>query len=133
MKTRLATDTDYAFAVEWWQAHNHPQVPRDLLPKCGVVVEDDGGRPVAMGWLNLDNSVGVGMLNFIVTNPLNSPAKFSVQAIKTLAEAARQVAAELGYGVLIVTASETLAGLLRRQGFAHISDQPHYHVFKRTR
>lgn len=131
LSSRLITDDDYASARDWWSGHHHPDIPQELLPKCGVVIMKDG-KPVAMGWLNLDNSTGVSMLNFIVTNPENAPT-LSTVAIKLLADSASQVANELGYGIMMVTATKGISALLKRSGFAQVSDVPHYHLIIQTR
>jgi hypothetical protein len=110
-------------------------VPSQILPKCGIVVEDTDagadGLSLAMGWLYLDNSVGVAMLAWMVTNPHNT-SRGSARAIAILAEGARQVAAELGYQVMLVTATETISRLLRGHGFVRASEVPHFHLMKVT-
>jgi hypothetical protein len=132
MTSRLISGDDYETAQAWWRHHKHPVVPQDILPKCGVAILGKDGKPMAMGWLNLDNSgVGVSMLNWIVTNPENKPVASSM-AIRELAEASRQVANELGYGVMMVTATTGISRLLRRAGFVQVSSVPHFHLTKIT-
>ncbi len=69
-------DEDHVTASEWWKGHGFSPVQAALLPKLGMVVEQDR-TPVAMAWLYLDNSTGVSMLEWILTNPANK-AKVSV-------------------------------------------------------
>ena len=132
MQTRLYRPDDYSTACEWWDGHDHPHVSEAVLPCCGVVVEDMRLQPVAMGWLYLDNSRGVSMLAWMVTNPNNLP-RDSVRSLTILAEASKQVSKELGYGVLIASAAEGLARLLSKNGFTKTSAVPHYHLLNLSR
>lgn len=122
MKTRLIDihgDDQPLFSMftEWWKAHGWPGVALPILPKCGILVEDDNDMGLAAGWLYMDNSVGVAMLEWTVTNP-NATAKQSYLAIAMLVQSAREVAKSLDYGVIITTARQhSLARCLQRNGF----------------
>lgn len=123
MKTRLLTDDDKRIAAEWWKAHKHPVVPPEILPKCGVVVEWGEGAPMAMGWLYLDNSTALAMLAWVTTNPAAS-ARAPV-CLQVLAEAATEVAKELGYRSLITLASPRLGRVMERAGLTKLTDESH--------
>lgn len=135
MKTRLYSPQDYQTALDWWHIREHPEVPSVILPRCGVVVEatagPQDGDPLMIGWLYLDNSVGVAMLAFMIGNP-HSTTRTAAMALQHLAECARQVAAELGYPVLLVTAKESVSRFLGRHGFTKTSGEPHFHLMKVT-
>jgi hypothetical protein len=122
MKTRLidirGADTAlYSTFEMWWKAHGWPGVALPILPKCGIMVQADNGNALAVGWLYMDNSVGVAMLEWVVTNP-DATAKQSYLAIAMLVQSAREVARTLDYGVILSTArQQSLARCLQKNGF----------------
>lgn len=116
----------------WWKAHGWPGVALGILPKCGVLVEDDAGGPLAVAWLYQDNSVGVAWLEWIVTNPAMTP-KQSYLAVAMLVQAAREVAVALDYGVVMTTARQhSLARVLGRNGFT-VTDTGMTHMVMLTK
>ncbi len=107
----------YATFTRWWQAHGWPGVALTILPKCGVMIQADDGTPLAAGWLYMDNSVGVSMLEWTVTNP-DATAKQSYMAIAMLVQSVREVARGLDYGVILTTAKQhALARCYQKNGF----------------
>jgi hypothetical protein len=65
----------------------------------------------------MDNSTGVAMLEWTVTNPQATPRQ-SYLAIAMLVQSAREVARSLDYGVIITTARQhALARCLEKNGF----------------
>lgn len=118
MKTRLYAPEDYPTFEKWWPCHGWPAVPQVILPKCGVVVEDDNSVMRAAAWLYMDNSVGVAMMEWTVTNPENT-AKQSFAAISYLVGGIKAVAVELDYGVLLTSAKQdSLVRVYERTGFS---------------
>ena len=117
MKTRLYDPKDYPIVSPWWPAHGWPMISEDVLPKCGIVVEDDEGVPRAASWLYMSNSNGVSMMEWTVTNPLNKP-KESFRAVQTLVNAMRELAISLDYGVILTTSKNpALIRLYEKGGF----------------
>ena len=122
MKSRIidirgADSALHATITEWWKAHDWPGVAQVILPKCGVMVEDDAGSGMAVGWLYMDNSTGVAMLEWVVTNPTLTP-KQSYYAITMLVQSVREVARALNYGVVLTTAKQhALARCYEKNGF----------------
>lgn len=133
MKTRLIElEKDHPVAMEWWKAHGWPGVPVVILPKCGIMVESDEGKPMACAWMYMDNSVGVGMMEWTVTNPTNTP-KQSYAAITFLIKAIRELALSFDYGVLLTSVKqEALARIYERNGFK-ASDEGMKHMVMLTR
>jgi hypothetical protein len=116
MNTRLYMPSDYPVLAPWWPAHGWPAVSQAILPKCGVIVEEEG-KPLAVAWLYMDNSVGVSMMEWTVTNPENS-AKQSLSALKVLIGAVRMLAKEFDYGVMLTSVKQpSLCRLYERCGF----------------
>ena len=65
----------------------------------------------------MDNTVGVAMLEWLVTDP-EAPARKSAVALARLVEFAKEEAKALGYAVILTTCrQESLAKLLTRSGF----------------
>lgn len=107
---------DYSTAFAWWDGHGWEGVPAAVLPKLGMVAVHEG-EPVAMAWLYLDNSTGVAMLEWIVTDPAN-PAKVSAVGIAHVVRCLREAAKGLGYGVILASCrQDSLVKLLERCGF----------------
>lgn len=110
----------------WWEGHDWPGVPPAALPRLGVVASV-GGVPAAAAWLYMDNSVGVAMLEWIVTNPNNSP-RDSIRAIRAVTEFLKDRARDLDYGVILTTCKQqSLLKLLERNGFQE-SDRNMFHA-----
>jgi hypothetical protein len=108
----------YPIFSEWWAAHGWPGVPLAILPKCGVLVEEDDGTMVAVAFLYMDNSVGFSMMEWTVTNPKASP-KHAYMAIAMLVQSVREVAISLDYGVVMTTAKQhALSRCYEKNGFA---------------
>lgn len=106
----------YPELESWWRGHGWPAVPLAILPRLGVLASH-GTRPVAAAWLYMDNSVGVSMLEWTVTNPSAAPREAAV-AISRIVEFLQQEARALDYGVMLTTCrQESLARLLQRAGF----------------
>ena len=117
MKTRLYVSGDYPTVEKWWAGHKQAAVPANVLPKCGVVVENNG-KPLAAAWLYQDNSVGVAWLAWLVSNPEASPFVVA-EALEVLFGATERVARDLQYGLMFtMTERGSLGRWLQRHGFA---------------
>lgn len=113
---RMYAAEDYATIAPWWPAHGWQPVAQAVLPRGGVVVELDG-RPVAAAWLYMDNSVGVAMMEWTVTNPDNTPRQ-SLKAITLLVGAIREIAVQNDYGVVLTSAKQdSLVKVYAKNGF----------------
>lgn len=128
IRLELIDDLDdfYPIACDWWRAHGWPALPKAILPKLGLRAID-GTRPVAATWLYMDNSVGVSMLEWTVTDPEAKPRPVAA-ALLRLVDFARQEAKRLGYVCMLTTCrQESLAKLLTRAGF-HETDREMIHL-----
>jgi hypothetical protein len=102
--------------VEWWNGHGFPPVPEAILPATGIIVFD-GEKCLCSAHLYLDNSVGVSMMEWMVSNPANS-SRESLLSLGHLLECMRQTAASLGYGITLTSISQpSLMRLAQRCGF----------------
>lgn len=109
-------EKDYPNVAGWWAAHGWTPVPARVLPKLGIVAELDG-VPTAAGWLYMDNSVGVGWMEWLVADPTASPRRV-FQAVSAVVGFIKSEAARLGYHTLMTTCRQpSLGKLLVRQGF----------------
>lgn len=128
MYLRTYEPEDYPVLVTWWQAHQWPPVPAEILPKLGLIAFDDHGLVVA-SWLYMDNSVGVSMLEWTVSNPEASGFRV-VAGVKAVTEFLADRARELGYGIMLTTARQpALVRLHERNGFA-VTDLGVTHLLK---
>jgi hypothetical protein len=123
----------YETLTEWWKGHGWNPVALSVLPKCGVRIEDDDGTPLAAAFFYMENSgVGVGWMEWTVTNPSITPKK-AYFAITMLTQAVREVALALDYGVVLTTArQESLVKVLCRNGF-EVTDRNVTHMITLTR
>ena len=88
---------------------------------------------MAAAFLYMENSgVGVSWLEWTVTNPALTP-KEAYRAINVLIQAAREVALELDYGVIMTTCrQDSLVRLMERNGFS-VTDCGVTHLMMLTR
>jgi hypothetical protein len=74
-------------------------------------------KPIASGWLYMDNSVGVSILEWMVANPKANP-KAVYRSIKAIVEFLKNQAKEMNYTVMLTTCKqESLAKVYEKNGF----------------
>jgi hypothetical protein len=123
----FAPETHYPIVKEWWITHGWDPVPEIVLPKLGVIAFNKKEEPITAAWIYMDNSVGVSMLEWIVTNPANSP-KDSLRGIKTVTIFLKDRAKEMGYQIMLATCRQkSLLKVLERTGFQQ-TDENIYHA-----
>ena len=108
--------TDYDEFSKWWEAHGWTPVPKQLLPPTGFVVYDGSGMKAA-GWLLIDANVPLGVMEWIVTNPNNSP-KESLLAIHIVVQQIQELADTIGIQSVFTTVKNgALARVYEKDGF----------------
>jgi len=119
-------EKDYSTVAAWWEGHGWNAVPVQVLPKLGVVAHRDD-KPVAAGWLYMDNSVGVGWLEWLVADPDAKPREV-YKALSAVIDFIKAEARQFGYHTLMSTCrQESLGRLLERNGFQKTdTDVTHY-------
>lgn len=124
-------DADHPVLAVWWEAHGWPVVPRAILPKLGVMAMA-GDLRVAAGFLYMDNSVGVSMLEWLVTNP-DATGRQSLAAIGAVIGFLSERALEMDYGVMLTSCRQPgLARIYERHGFAK-TDEGIIHMVRKLR
>ena len=109
-------EADYSMLAAWWKAHGWPALPVAILPRLGIVVEHCG-VPICAGFLYMDNSVGVSMLEWTTTNP-DAPLKAIPTAIRVLTDFMAERAQEMNYGLMLTTCRQpALARIYEKNGF----------------
>lgn len=88
-----------ALFATWRAAHGMPDIPVALLPRLGVVAMMEGVETAA-GWLYMDNSVGVGFVEWLVTRPGLSLAESKAAMAMVLATLKAEAAGH-GYSLLL--------------------------------
>lgn len=112
---------DHPMLMRWWKAHGFPGVSAAVLPKLGLIIENNG-KPCIAGFLYMDNSVGVSMLEWVVGAPECS-GKEVVAGIATLVDFMGQRAKQLGYGVMMTAVKQpALARVYEKNGFEKTDD-----------
>ena len=116
MTCRLYRPQDYAKIRHWWTLHGQPEVPKNVLPKCGVVVKDKR-QMVCAAWLYLDNTVAVAWMAWLVSNP-TLPAMTVLRGLKELISGIEAVCTSQNRSLLFtMTDRPALGRLLQREGF----------------
>lgn len=111
-----AYEKGYDMVSKWWEGHGWPTVPVEVLPSLGAIVTEDL-HGVAAAWLYMDNSCGVAMMEWTVTNPRANP-RTTIKAIPFLIGFFKEEAKALGYHKILTTCrQESLARLFERNGF----------------
>lgn len=114
-------EADYPVLSLWWAAHGWSPPHPSVLPKLAVIAQD-GDLRVGGAFLYMDNSVGVSMMEWLVTNP-DSTGRQSLEAIKHLCDFLAQRAKELGYGVMLTSCKQPgLARIYERNGFTRTDE-----------
>lgn len=127
----ITLDQDHPVLTAWWTAHGWPVVPRVILPKLGVMAMD-GGLRVAAAFVYMDNSCGVCMLEWLVTNP-DSTGKQSLAGIGAVIEFLAERVLELDYGVMLTSCRQpALARIYERHGFEK-TDEGIIHMVRKLR
>lgn len=121
-------EKDYDLVSSWWQGHNWSSVPAVMLPQLGVVASADE-NPVAAGWLYMDNSSGVCMLEWLVTDPA-APAMKAVKGLTHICRYLSGQAKDFGYTSMLTTCrQDSLAKFHERNGFTR-TDGEMIHLVK---
>ena len=127
----IEKEKDHPVVAAWWEAHGWPVVPAAILPKLGVLASD-GDMPVAAAWLYMDNSVGVSMLEWLVTNP-DATGRQSLAAIGAVVEFLAARAVELDYGAMLTSCRQPgLARIYEKHGFSK-TDEGIIHMVRNLR
>lgn len=122
---RLWEPEDYPMLAAWWQAHGWPPVPREVLPRLGVIALR-GLSPLAAGWLYMDNSTPVAMLEWLVANP-EAPPRSTVAGLVAIIGFLKEEAKALDYSAILATCRQPgLSRLLCKAGF-HVTDKSVIH------
>lgn len=121
-------EADYATVESWWKGHGWSGVPLVMLPKLGVIASS-GDTGLAAGWLYMDNSSGVCMLEWLVTNP-EVKGTGTVRGLKHVCQYLTEQARAFGYTIMLTTCrQESLARFHERNGF-QTTDHEMIHMVK---
>lgn len=123
-------ETEYDIFVKWWKAHGWGAVPKLVLTKFGYVVCDKGsGHMLAAGWAYLDTNSPIAFIEWIVTNPENSPRE-SLKALHILIDSMTKVFKDAGRcAVLVSIKSKGLIKLFKKAGYS-VTDSGMTHMSK---
>lgn len=108
---------DYEMVAGWFRGHGWEPVPQAFIPVLGIVVHDGEGRDLAAGWIKLESSTPIAMLEWVVTNPENHP-KESAASIDALIQHAKECAKEQGRtAIFTYCKQDSLARKYGKHGF----------------
>jgi hypothetical protein len=122
MKLEFISPEMFEVVRTWWTQHNHPDLPYEILPDIGLAAVDPDGVMRAVGWLYGCNSAPVGWVEWITTNPANTPME-SVRSLTLLLKFMSEEAKKNGINILLSTCRQkSLGRLLEKNGFAKTDD-----------
>jgi hypothetical protein len=131
MKTTIRIidlETDYDMLVAWWNGHGWTALPKGALNTLGAICEVDG-VPTAAAFLIMSNSMGVAMIEWLVTDP-DAKVRAAYLAIPTVTAFLESEAARMGYGVLLTACRQpSLVRMYQRCGFT-VTDTGVTHMIK---
>lgn len=105
MKTRDYTDADHRMLGMWWEMQGWATIPKEALPKTGVVVETDDKTAICAGFLYKTDS-NVCLLEFIVADPLSDTMERG-QALDVLIEELVDRAKQMEFVTVFTMATNT--------------------------
>lgn len=116
----LDADEEVHFA-EWRKAHDMSDIPARILPRLGLVAVLDGVDSAA-AWLYLDNSVGVGFMEWLVSRPGLSLAE-SRECFRAICDAMKAEALAMGYGLILAHAGHAIARVAVGMGWQDLGHE----------
>lgn len=117
--------------AQWWTEHGWPVIPARIIPPFSWLAVDADGRPRAFACAYLDNGgTGVAMLEWIVTDPTNTPRE-SLKALNTLLPFMRDhLRDELDYPVILATCRQpALSRILEKHEFRKTDESVIHHLY----
>jgi len=116
----------------WWEGHGWSAIPQAILPRLGALAVGDDSTPLAAAWLYMDNSVGVAMLEWLVSNP-EAPPRQVLRALRAVVDFLKAEAEALDYGVVLATCRQaSLSAVLCKEGFQVTDSGVIHHISTRT-
>lgn len=133
LQIREYTPNDYPMLCEWWRGHGWDPVHELMLPKLGVIVDEfdaDGFQmPIAASFLYMDNSCGVAMMEWTVSNP-KAAGRSIFKAISTIIDFLAISAKEMGYSVILTTCKQPSLARVFQKGKFIRTDSEMIHLIK---
>jgi|GEM_PF-2344735 len=121
--------TDFKDLNEFTVEHGWPPFNPLILPTIGVCVYEDD-KKLCFGWLYLESSTIVAMVEWIVTNPKNTPRE-SLKSIKISINHLVGIAKKLGYSFIFTSAeNKGLIKLYEKAGFEQTDKKMTHLVYK---
>lgn len=119
------THEHYPQAREWWTAHGWSPPPPMALPAIGYIVPGH-----AIGFLYHDPTCSLAVMEYILSNPANTPLQ-SARAIAATVAALTDHARALGKTHLLTTCRQaSLAKFLVKVSDFILTDQQMIHLIK---
>lgn len=119
MNLRLVDDeleTLHPTLCVWWQDHGWPPIPLVALRTMALLAED-GGKPLAAGFVYTASTGSFAMLEWVVTNPAAAPL-LAFRAVNALVEFAVAECQRRGYAALFTTCRQAALGrVYEKNGF----------------
>jgi hypothetical protein len=114
---RSYTPDEHPMLADWWTRHQWPVIPANMLPAKGVIIGHH-----AAGFLYDDPTCQLAGIEWIVTNPDNSPQE-SYKAIIQLLAALKGLAIDHGKtGVFSTCKQYSLARTLEKSGMTRTDE-----------
>lgn len=125
---------DHPMLEQWWNGHGWPAIPRNMIPPFAWIVESLDGTGRAFACAYMDNGgTGIAMLEWIVTNPANTPRE-SFRALDTLLPFMRDYLRDkLDYPIIMATCRQpALSRILEKHQFQRTDEGVTHHLYVPT-
>ena len=133
MKLRpIDLDMDYDKLCLWWTDRNLPPLPKVILRSAHGIIVETKGTDIACGWIYFVEGGGLGVVDWITTNPKMAVSSALPEAIGHLLTFFQEMATKRGCHNLFSFVSKD-TGLHRqyvKNGWQDPKSEPHIQLFK---
>ena len=125
-------EKDYDMVCRWWAKRGLPPVPKVILGIARGVIVSAGKQDVAAGWMYFDETLTIGVVDWITTNPAMALSPTLTDGINRILAFFEYAAKEKSvHNLFSFVAKDT--GLHRQMvktGWQDPQSEPHVYLFK---
>ena len=125
-------DKDYDLVCGWWAKRGLPAVPKVILGIARGVIAMGGKQDIAAGWMYFDETLTIGVVDWITTNPTMALSPTLTDGIGRILSFFEYAAKDKGvHNLFSFVAKDT--GLHRQMvktGWQDPQSEPHIYLFK---
>ena len=121
----------YPIVTSWWSGRQLPSIPVCILPDNGIIVEGGDTSFLAAGWMYLEETGRLAVIDWITTNP-EANTLMARGAVQMILDFFSKSAKERGCpNIMSFVAKDTgLHRLMVKDGWTDQQSEPHVMLFK---